>query len=261
MIRTLFLLALACAPSLALVACAASNGDALPPEVREAGTREADPLPRGKAEEPDADDGDAPADAGKDARADADAATLAVVHINEIYVDIDGLGDGAEFVELRVATGSKVDDLKLRIIDANGEIDHVVSVGVAGDVVGGSGLWVVGGSQTFKLGAPDRIDRIVPLADWGLPTARGAVQLVRGTQLLDVVSWSQDADAGAIAAVVSAPTSTGEGSPASVPTITKTAGNPAHSFGRRSAAPDTNDNRADFCSMAVSPGHEQKVCD
>lgn len=260
--RKLLAFVFATMPLTAHVACSASNGDAIPPEVRDAGSLEAsNRLPGDDEDDPREDAGKRDADAAKDARVDAEAGTSAELHINEIYVDIDGLGDGAEFVELRGEPNTPVDDLKLRILDAAGVVKYTVTVGDPGEKVGGSGYWVVGGTQTFKLGVLDHIDQTIPLAAWGLPTSRGAVQLVRGTTIVDVVSWSTDPDAPGIPPPASLPAQTGEGSPAEVPTIKKTSGMPAHSFGRENAAPDTNDNRADFCSMVASPGREQKPCD
>jgi hypothetical protein len=249
------------------VACSASSGEAIISELREAGALEAD-NGSGSAEDgsvPSRDGGkpDVAPDARMDARVDVDAEAGAppVIHINEIYADIDLFGDGAEFVELRAAPGTRVDDLALRIIDSTGNVDYVVSVANPGSQVGSTGFWVVGGGQTFRLGVQDRVDQIVALDNWGLETRRGAVQLVRGTELLDVVGWSDEPDAGAIPTPSSPPTATGEGSAARVPTIVKTPGQPAHSFGRRPNAADTNDNRADFCSMVASPGHAQLACD
>ena len=267
MARKLFVLVLVVSPLAAHAACAASNGDALPAEVREAGSLEASNGRRGSDDDDDdsstdgGDERDESADAGKDARVENEGGASSLVEINEIYVDIDGLGDGAEFVELRGEPGTPVDDLKLRILDATGAVKYLVNVGDSGAKVGGTGFWVVGGNQTFKLGVLDRVDQTVSLSGWGLATAHGAVQLVRGTQLLDVVGWTNDADAGAVPSPGLPPKATVEGSPAMVPTIRKTSGKPAHSFGRRSGAPDTNDNRADFCSMAASPGYDQQPCD
>lgn len=262
--RKLLASVLATMPVTAHVACSAGNGESIPPEVREAGSLEANNgsrVPeRDSSDAEDAGTRDASRDAAKDARPDADAVDAEVV-INEIYVDIDGLGDGAEFVELRAEPGTPVHDLKLRIIDGTGAVKLSVAVGDPGETVGGTGYWVVGGNQTFKLGVLDRVDQVIPLAVWGLPTSRGAVQIVRGTKIVDVVSWSDDADAAAIPPPPSAPSATGEGSPALIPTIKKTSGKPAHSFGRPDDAPDTNDNRADFCSMAASPGFGQSPCD
>ena len=261
-VRKLLAFVVATMPLTAHVACSATNGDAIPPEVRDAGSLEASNTSPGGGDDDDEDAGQRDAsDAAKDARVDAEPVTSTELHINEIYVDIDGLGDGAEFVELRGEPNTPVHDLKLRILDEAGVVKYTVIVGDAGEKVRGSGYWVVGGNQTFKLGVLDHIDQIIPLNGWGLPTSRGAVQLVRGTAIVDVVSWSTDPDAAGIPAPSSLPAQTGEGSPARVPTIKKTSGMPAHSFGRASAAPDTNDNRADFCSMVASPGREQMPCD
>ncbi|MBN9167462.1 MAG: hypothetical protein BGO98_05690 [Myxococcales bacterium 68-20] len=266
MARNLFVFVLVLSPLAAHAACAASNGEALPAEVREAGSLEASNGRRGNDDDDDdssTDGGDErdEGDAGKDARVEDDGGASSLVEINEIYVDIDGLGDGAEFVELRAEPGTPVDDLKLRILDATGAVKYLVNVGEPGAKVSGSGLWVVGGNQTFKLEVLDRVDKTVSLSAWGLENTHGAVQLVRGMQLLDVVGWTKDADAGAVPPPGLPPKATAEGTPAMLPTIRKTSGKPAHSFGRRSGAPDTNDNRADFCSMAASPGYDQKPCD
>jgi hypothetical protein len=266
MSRKLLAFMLATVPPTAHVACASSNGDAPPPEVRDAGSLEASRTGRVDPDD-DGDDGDTEkrdgsrTDVDEDAAADADTEGDGIVQINEIYVDIDGLGDGAEFVELSAEPGTPVDDLLLRILDGTGAIKYTVLVADPGEKVGASGFWVVGGNQTFKLGVTDRVDQTIPLSGWGLPTSRGAVQLVRGTSIVDVVSWSTDPAAEPIPPPPSLPAETGEGSPARVPTITKTAGSPAHSFGRRDGIPDSDDNRADFCSMAASPGVGQKGCD
>lgn len=261
--RKLLVSALAIAPLTAHVACAVSNGDADPPEVRDAGALEASRTARADAadEEEDAGTRDGARDANIDAP-DSESPAEAVVEINEIYVDIDGLGDGAEFVELRADPGTAVDDLRLRILDASGSIKYTVTVADPGEKVGASGLWVVGGNQTFKLGVPDRVDQPIALANWGLPTSRGAVQLVRGNAIVDVVSWATEPEPAPIPAPSTLPAETGEGTAAArVPTIRKTAGTPAHSFGRREGTPDTDDNQADFCSMIASPGYGQKGCD
>ncbi|MBX3225069.1 MAG: hypothetical protein KF795_31420, partial [Labilithrix sp.] len=103
MSKNLIAVAVALLPIAALVACSVGNGDATGAEVREAGTLEASNGGGGGDDDDDdssPDDGEpAPIDAGKDARADADAAPP-LVEISELYVDIDGFGDGAEFVEL-----------------------------------------------------------------------------------------------------------------------------------------------------------------
>lgn len=245
---------------LALVACSATNGET-PPE----------PLytpPDASAEEettmPDA-TSPAPKDAGVDAKAEASAdakaeagPTSESVRIQELYVDHDGLGDGAEYVELRGAPGTPVGDLSLRLIDAAGKVAYEVPVTDTGtDVIGSSGTWVVAGPQTFQLGVVERIDHSVALAKWGIANNRGAVQLVRGANrtLLDVVGYASDPDAGAATSPSTDPKATSEGLPALVPTIAKRA------LGRKAAATDTDQNRADFCSMVPSPGMAQKACD
>lgn len=261
MLRRLLVTWLCCAgPLLAHAACSATNGET-PPE----------PLytpPDGSDEEqlvPDATTGtskdagvDAKAEASADAKADAAAPTSESVRIQELYVDHDGLGDGAEYVELRGAPGTPVGDLSLRLIDAAGKVAYDVPVtDTADDVIGSSGTWVVAGTQTFQLGVVERIDHTVPLVKWGIANNRGAVQLVRGANrdLLDVVGYVTDPDAGAATQPSTTPKATSEGVPAVVPTIAKRA------LGRKAAATDTDQNRADFCSMVPSPGMAQKACD
>jgi|GEM_PF-6809427 len=247
-------------PVVAHVACASTNGEPIPNEVFDASPLDAGANP----DDPDggsSTDGGGTKDAAKDVETDAgsDSGGPAVVVINELYVDRIADGDGAEFVELRTTPGAAVDDLKLRLVYANGEVKYEVAVGEPGARVGASGLWVVGGNQTFKLRVQDRVDRVVPLAGWGLDQ-NGAVQLVRGGTLLDVVGYTTDPDGGAPPSPALPPTKTVEGKPAKVPAnaggMTK-----RRSFGRKAAAPDADDNATDFCTMEASPGHTQKACE
>jgi hypothetical protein len=269
MVKRRIVLALgAVLPLVAHAACSATNGDAIPSQVFDASALDAS---SSNPDDPDGGNGsdsatkkDAPS---SDAPSDAppDAPNVAPVQINEIYVDNDGLGDGAEYVELRAAVGTPVDDLKLRLLHADGQVKYEVTVGEAGAKFGMNGLWVVGGGSTFKLNVQEHIDKTVALGTWGLDNARGAVQLVRGTTLLDVVGYGTDADAGALAPPASPPLATVEGSIAKVPNApipptppaTKNKGS---AFGRKTGAADTNDNRADFCKMEASPGYAQKPC-
>ncbi len=258
--RFAFLGLLPCLAALA-VACSATNGGFVPEPLYspdDAGTDET------KLPDTGTDPGPGPTDAGTDAKkADADSSappgpSPADVRIQELYVDHDGLGDGAEYVELRGAPGTPVDSLRLRLIDDVGNLDYEVPVGEAGAVIGASGTWVVAGPQTFRLGVTDRVDQTVQITQWGIANGRGAIQLVRGAnrELLDVVGYVNDPDAGAVPPPVSTPKATSEGLPAIVPTIAKRA------LGRKAAAADTNDNRADFCSMVPTPGSsQQKPCD
>ncbi len=180
------------------------------------------------------------------------------VRIQELYVDHDGLGDGAEYVELRGAPGTPVSELALRIVGDDGSIDYEVPCGSAGDLVGATGTWVVGGPSVFKVDAVHRVDKTVSVATWGLPNARGAVQLVLGPSraLVDVIGWTDREDGGGAPAPPTDPKATTEGSAVSVPSIAK------HVLGRKTGAADTNDNRADVCSMAASIGSStQKACD
>jgi hypothetical protein len=245
-------------------ACSATNGDAIPSQVFDASALDVGPNPNDPQGEAGT-DGSSASDAGSDASVDAsDAATAsAAVQINELFVDNDGLGDGAEIAELRAAPGTRADDLRLRILKADGTVKYEVLVGGAGAVFNPEGLWVVGGTQAFRLNAsPYRVDQQVNINSWGLDNDRGAVQLLRGTKLLDVVGYARDPDAGAVAPPPTPPAITVEGKPAAVPDAPAgAAGSKKHrSFGRKNGAPDTNDNAADFCAMEASPGFTQKPC-
>ncbi|MBX3190381.1 MAG: hypothetical protein KF819_25500 [Labilithrix sp.] len=258
--RRLFLLS-CLVPVLAHAACSASNGDPIPTQVFDASALDVGSNP----DDPDGGtlpDG-APRDTGADAPADApkDAPANAVVVINEIYVDTILDGDAAEFVELRAEPGTAVDDLKLRLVKPNGATTDI-AVGVAGNKVGASGVWVVGCNRIDKMNAPGaRVDREIPLATWGLDTP-GAVQLVRGTTVLDVVGWNQDPDGGAPAAATPPPTQTVETKPAVVPNNSSaTQFSRRRTFGRKSGAADTNDNAADFCTMLATPGSATQACE
>lgn len=243
-----------------LAACIAGNGDTPDAPIYEPPEAGSD----ARTTRPTEDGGAAPTDAAPDAKkatsdASSDAATppsSSVVRIQEVYVDHDGLGDGAEYVELTGPVGTPVSDLALRLVDATGTVAYDVSVGDAGDVIGASGTWVVGGTQTFKLGVSDRVDHIVSLASWGIPNERGAVQLVKGTTLLDVLGYVTNGSDTAAAAPTTNPKATSEGLPAVVPTIAK------HALGRKKGAADSDQNRTDFCAMAATPGSaQQAACD
>ena len=255
---------LALLPLAAHAACASSNGDAIGSQ-----TYDASPLDPGKNPDdpetsiPERDsatppDAQTPIDAGADVK--TDAANVAPVQINEIYVDNAFLrGDATEYVELRGAAGVAVDDLKLRILYANGQVKYEVQVGNAGEKFGANGLWVVGGNQTFKLNVTDHVDHEVSTANWGLDD-RGAIQLVRGSTLLDVVGYGPDADAGAVAPPATPPTATSEGKIARTATQVSSSA-AARSIGRKTGAADTNVNATDFCQMIASPGFAQKACE
>ena len=256
-------------PIAAHAACASSNGDAIPGPVYDApaldaGGNPANPDGGNRSDAFTTDDGaiDSPTDASTDSP--TDAPNPAPVQINELYVDNDVLGDVAEFVELRAAAGTPADDLKLRILHADGKVKYEVTIGEAGAKFGANGLYVVGGGSTFKLNVtPSRVDHIISVNMWGLDNARGAVQVVRGATLLDVVGYGTDPDAGTLPPPQSPPLATGEGRPAVVPEAPPDPPGPAKpmasSFGRKPGAPDTNDNAADFCAMTASPGYPN-VC-
>jgi hypothetical protein len=249
----------------ALEACSVGNGDPIADPVYDAQALDVasgDPMPgtpNDAAVKPDAAKPDAAPKA--DAAADAPGPNTAPVLINELYVDTILDGDGAEFVELRAAPGTPVDDLKLRIVYANGLVKYEIAAGNAGDTVDANGLWVVGGGSTFKLNVGGHVDHIVGIASWGLD-AKGAVQLVRGATLLDVVGYDANPDAGALPPLATPPTATAEGKLARVPDNSGASGSTKRkTLGRTMGAPDTNDNAFDFCTMEASPGlAQQKAC-
>ena len=250
---------LALLPLAGHAACSAGNGDAIGNPVFDAspldlGTNPGDPDGGGLQDgaKKDAPQADAPADA---------PVNKAPVQINEIYVDNAFLrGDATEYIELRAAPGTPVDDLKLRIMYANGVVKYEVAAGDPGEKFNATGLWVVGGMQTFKLNVTDHVDHALSTAVFGLDN-RGAVQVVRGSTLLDVVGYGDDPDAGAVPAPPAPPTATSEGRPALTADQPASSSAPAKSIGRKTGAVDTNNNNADFCKMVASPGFSQKPCE
>jgi len=250
-----FLFALLTLPLAAAAACSASNGDAIPNEVRDAGQVEPgeEVLPDGAVKPKDSgggnnDSGNPKNDSGQDAP--ADSPTTNPIVINEIYVsNTISEGDNTEYVELRGTPQTALGPLKLRLLDKTGQVKYEVSVD-ANAMFPNDGLYAIGGGLAI-------VDQSVSISTWGLDNSRGAVQLVRATnnELLDVVGWSDTDDAGALPPPASAPTATGEGKPVLIPAIK------AHSFGRKTGAADTNDNAADFCAMAKSASNTQKACD
>lgn len=243
-------LVVASASPLALVAaCSASNGDPIPSEIHDAQALDvgsvvpardgSSPPPEdsGAADAPPTDAGasDAPADAPKE------ASTSAVVRINEVYVDRIVAGDSTEYLELRGPEGTRVDDLFIRIIDDTGTASSDIDVGKGGQTIGATGTWVIGTGALVG-----RVDRVVSLNGWGLDR-RGAIQLRRGAArtVIDVVAWTDDPDGGGAPA--------GEGAPYLL-------SSGVTSFGRVSGAPDTDDNRVDFCTMAMTMGDVNAAC-
>ena len=262
--RRNFLVLLPFATLASALACSATNGDAIPSQIFDAsaldvGSNPGDPDAGTRLDGSTLKDG-ATNDASADAPPDAPVANTAPVQINELFVDNAGLGDGAEFVELRAVPGTPVDDLKLRLIYADGQVKYEVSVGDPGAKFPANGLWVVGGGQTFKLNVLDHVDRTVSLSTWGLDNDHGAVQVVRGTTLLDVVGYASTLDAGTLPPPASAPKATVEGTAALVPASPNGANAKAVGLGRKVGAADTNDNAADFCKMEASPGYPQNAC-
>jgi len=243
---------------LAAAACSASNGDAIPNGVLDAGeVKPDDPDNDSGTSKPKEDAGTTPDDSGKPndggntpKDTGADTSTTAPIVINEIYVANDGEGDNAEYVELRGTAGAALAGLTLRLLDNTGKVKYQVAVSAPGDKFPADGLWAVGGGLA-------NVNYMISISNWGLDNERGAVQLVRGSdELLDVVGWAKaTADAGTLPSPATPPLSTGEGKPATIPTIAKRA------FGRKANAADTNDNAADFCSMVKSTSGPQNACD
>jgi len=264
--RRIVLAVAAVLPLAAHAACSATNGDAIPNQAFDASTLDVGSNP----DDPEAGDldGGSKKDVANDAPGDAkkDAPNTAPVVINEIYVDQVLDGDQAEFVELRVAAGTPVDDLKIRIVYPNGQVKYEINVGLPGQVVTPSGLWVVSGNRLDRLNVSAKSDREFSISDpWGLEIP-GAIQVVRGNTLLDVVGFTDAPDGGALPPLTQPPTATVEKSPVFVPTSPSGNGTKRHTIGRRvvapggAGAPDTNDNAADFCPMEASPGYPQKPC-
>lgn len=263
--RRIVLAVAAVLPLAAHAACSATNGDAIPNQAFDASMLDVGSNP----DEPEAGglDGGNQKDVASDAPADAkkDAPNNVPVVINEIYVDQLVEGDQIEFVELRIAAGTPVDDLKLRIVYPNGQVKYEINVGLPGQVVTPNGLWVLSGNRLDKLNVSAKSDRELALSDpWGLEIP-GAIQVVRGSTLLDVVGFTDTPDGGALPPLAQPPTATVEKNPVFVPT--SPSGTAKHnSIGRRVVAPggagaaDTNDNAADFCTMEASPGYPQKPC-
>lgn len=197
------------------------------------------------------DAGDAGVDAAKDAVADVDPGDAAVgsLAINEVFVGDGGTGDPNRYVELRAPSGTPLAGLKLRLIKSDGSVAYTVDVSSGGATMPGKGLWVVGG------GLVSGVDEAYTAAAWGLSSSGGAVQLVRvvdgGFELVDVMGYGP----APASAPATDPKATVEGSTAvPIPNLT------GRSMGRRPAAADTNDNAADFCTQAVSPGAANGAC-
>lgn len=247
----------------AVAACSATNGDTSPNDIYtppDAAAEEEEPSPLPEASTRP------PADAGADRKV-ADATpeasppgpSSAEVRINELYVDHDSLGDGAEYVELRGVQGTPVDDLKLRLVDGVGKVAYEVDVADPGSKIGSTGTWAIGPVTVgTSLGVLERLDKTVGIGSWGLANGRGAVQLVRGPnrELVDVVGYVSTPDAGAASSPTTDPKATSEGLPAVVPLAAKRA------LGRKVSSADTDVNRSDFCPMVPSPGSgQQKPCE
>jgi hypothetical protein len=247
-------------------ACSSGNGDAIGNPTFDAspldpGTNPDDPDGSTGHDSSTTKDAEVQPDAPVDAPIDSPLVNNAPVQINEIYVDNAFLrGDATEYIELRGAANTPVDDLKLRILYTDGKVKYEVTVGNAGEKFGANGLWVVGGNATFKLNVTDHVDHVVSVANFGLDD-RGAVQLVRGATLLDVVGYGDNPDAGAVPPPATPPTATSEGKPARTAVQPASSSAPSKSIGRKTAGADTNNNNADFCQMVASPGFAQKACE
>lgn len=224
-----------------LAACSAGNGEVGPSEIRDAAPLEASRFPdlEGGTED----------DAGTHGEGDADAADTGaapvVLLVNEVYVDQGGGGSQSEYVELRGKEGDPLDGFRLRIVHPNGSVNEF-AIADPGETMPSSGVWVVGGALLPGSQIADKI--ITTPEGWGLDDI-GAAQLVYGPErtLVDVVGWTDDADAAAIVPPSIPPVVTSEGARVLLPDTAST------SIGRKPGAADTNDNAADFCRMAATP--------
>lgn len=260
--RWLFIPMLALPAALA-AACSASNGEAIPSEVRDADALDGntfDPTDRDSSStEEDSGTTNPPKDAGtkdvqtKDTGVDAPVATSAEVRINEVYVDRAGGGAKVEYVELRGPAGVAIDDLFIRVIDGAGKPSATTPYPVAstGQKMPASGIWLLGGALVSPV--PDTVMSIPQ--GWDIDD-KGAIQLVRGaaSDVVDVVGWTTDADGGAVPQPTNAPKTVVEGKPFVLPTTG------TQSFGRAASGADTNDNAKDFCKMNQSARVANGAC-
>lgn len=248
-------------PAALAIACSASNGDAIPSEVRDAEALDAgaiDPTDRDSSSTTEGDSGNTnpPKDGGSKDATNGDTGTDAgqtseSVRINEIFVERSGSGAKVEYIEIRGPAGVAIDDLSIRVLDSTGTptAANPYAVATAGQKMPASGLWVIGGFLAST-------DTVISIPNgWDLDT-KGSVQLLRGASktLIDVVGWTDDADAGAIPQPTSDPKTVVEGKPFVLPaTGTK-------SFGRAATGADTNDNAKDFCNMNQSAKATNGAC-
>jgi hypothetical protein len=187
------------------------------------------------------DTSDAAGDVADTREVASDGATPTSLRIDEIYVDLDLSGDAVEFVEIAGPPDTSLDGLHLRLIDPTGKVKYDVAI-TSGKKLGSSGRWVVGGNRTDTFFTGGRLDQSVSIASWGLDNTAGAVQLVSGTTLLDVVGYGAKP-----APPATPPTATYETDVAPLPATVK------NSLARRGGV-DTNDNAADFCAQSGNPG-------
>jgi len=192
-----------------------------------------------------------------DAKLDASAASAA--RINEVYVDRALDGDAVEWVELSAAPGTTLTKLHLRALDETGKILFDLPVADAGAMVGTSGLWVIGGPSVSLVASGAKVDKTYShITDkWGLSNSVGTIQLIAreaaGAILLDVLGYG-----GTPTAPATEPTKTVEGAAAKLPP--SGSGSRGQTIGRSVSSGDTDDNGADFCPMAGTPGAKNGAC-
>jgi hypothetical protein len=196
---------------------------------------------------------DAPVETRADGSADATDAIDAptdtspgALRIDEIYVDRDLSGDAVEFVEIAGPTDASLDGLHLRLIDAAGTVKYDVAI-TTGAKIGSSGRWVVGGNRTDTY-FTGRLDQSVGIASWGLDNTAGAVQLVSGTTLVDVIGYGAK-----VAGPSTPPTATYETDAATLPSSAK------QSLARKGGL-DTGNNVTDLCAQNGTPGSAGGAC-
>lgn len=211
------------------------------------------------------DEKNAPADARVDSfSSDEDAAVdampdaaVAAFRIEEVGLDLDVDGANTEFVEITGEPGASLDDLAIRVIAADGTETSTYALSeTAGTTMPSDGHWVIGGAVVTG------VDQIYAVAqdDWDLDGTAGAIQLLDTSGatpvLLDVVGYSFSGTAVTAAGNLSAPTETVEGSAENISTGAAS----DNGIGRAAAAADTNDNAADFCLQAKTPGAANGTC-
>lgn len=177
------------------IACATSNGAAIPEQDTNAPPIEVPGTPEPVAGTTTATATEPPVDAGPDAHRDAGnpANPAASAKISEVYIDDGSLGIAADYVEISAPSGAKLVDLEVRLLDDENVVKAEVDLAEhPTDVVPASGFWVVGGGKTYIVDSAGHLDRLLlgsELNAWGFASA-GSLQLVLGSQVIDTVAWT-----------------------------------------------------------------------